>query len=403
MSLGREFFLFFLAVAVLSGLFFFGVYWGVERAFYLFVDNHLLEDAAEFERLYSEGEEINKHEPFVLRNQRGFVVDASSLELIPPFKPDALPYIENFSFGEQTYRFITTKTSRDFYLQYGMDISQGLEFLDLLRYVLITGWVAFIFLLILFYWFFVRRSLRGLERAVRESLEGKEVKTYKEIEPLAVELRQKIRELRDQSQHYRDLLMALSHSLKTPLGRLYLKLDLFSKRHKDANLEEIKIELERIEKSSRSFLRLTKLEAQAYSPSIQSCNIRSLLEGLLKLYALPSIRAQLEDVHAQCDPELAMEVFDVLLDNAIRHGEGEVFLHLRANELRVENLSSKPVDESLLEKPESKRLGGVGLYIAKRLCQVLGWSLSMEQRKEGELHRVAFSVRFLSNGGRPLS
>ncbi|RME07740.1 MAG: ATP-binding protein [Aquificota bacterium] len=63
----------------------------------------------------------------------------------------------------------------------------------------------------------------------------------------------------------------------------------------------------------------------------------------------------------------------------------------------MENLSSKPVDENLLEKPESKRLGGVGLYIAKRLCEVLGWSISLRQREEGSLYRVVFMINFCSS------
>ncbi len=394
MSLRRNFFLFLIVVAVSSGLFFLCIHLSVGKVFYLLVDSHLSEDVVEFERLYSEGEDINKYEPFALRNHEGLVVDASSLELIPTFKPDAVPYVENFSFGDKTYRFITTRTSKGFYLQYGMDISQSLKFLKLLGYMLMAGWLAFVSLLLIFYWFFVKRSLLGLELAVRRSLEGKEVKTYMEIEPLVAELRQKIKDLREQSQHYRDLLMVLSHSLKTPLGRLYLKLELLSKRHSDLNLEEIRRELESIEKSSRAFLRLTKLETQAYHPNIQRCNLKELLELLFKVYSSANIRAQMDEVYTECDPELAMEVFHVLLDNAIRHGEGDVLLSLKGCELRVENLSSKPVDESLFEEPKGKRLGGVGLYIAKRLCQVLGWSLRMEQRREGELYRVSFSVVF---------
>lgn len=394
-SLKRNFFLFLLAVSFASGLFFFGIYWGVEDAFYFFVDNHLVEDATEFERLYSEGEELSKHEPFILRNQRNLVVDASNLEVIPPFDPNKVPYVENFKFADKTYRFINTRTSQGFYLQYGVDISQGLEFLELLKYVLITGWFIFMGLLVIFYWLFVKNSLSGLEKAVKEVLDGVQVRTYKEIEPLVMELHSKMEALKRQSLHYRDLLMGLSHSLKTPLGRLYLKLDLLSRRHREVDFKEIREELESIERSSRAFLRLTKLEAQSYNPSFQMCNLKVLVENLLRLYPSEKLGAELKDVFTECDPELAMEVFDVLLDNAFRHGEGYVWFFLRDSELLVENLSSKPIETNILNEPEGKRVGGIGLYVAKKLCEVLRWRLEMEQKVEGEFYRIVFKVHFL--------
>ncbi|MEJ5339576.1 MAG: HAMP domain-containing sensor histidine kinase [Aquificaceae bacterium] len=396
-SLRRQFFLFFLVVALASSVFLGGIYWSVERSYYLLLDSHLMKDVLELEKLYTEGEEFGRSEPYVLRNPQGLVVDASNLEFIPPLKNREMPYTENLSFGEKTYRFITTKSSRGFYLQYGIDISQAMEFFGLLKTALLSGWLFFLLLLVFFYWLFVKRSLVELEGAVRESLEGREVKVYREIEPLVKSLRERLREIKEQSHHYRDLLMALSHSLKTPLGRLYLRLELLQRRHREVDFSDIRKELQRIEKSSKAFLRLSKLEAQLYSPSFEQCNLRELLQKVLLLYPQERIRMDMQEVILQCDPELAMEVFDVLVDNAIRHGEGEVFIRLEGCTLSVENLSSKPVDENLLEKPESKRLGGVGLYIAKRLCEVLGWSISLRQREEGSLYRVVFMINFCSS------
>jgi signal transduction histidine kinase len=396
-SLRRQFFLFFLVVALASSVFLGGIYWSVERSYYLLLDSHLMKDVLEPEKLYTEGEEFGRSEPYVLRNPQGLVVDASNLEFIPPLKNREMPYTENLSFGEKTYRFITTKSSRGFYLQYGIDISQAMEFFGLLKTALLSGWLFFLLLLVFFYWLFVKRSLVELEGAVRESLEGREVKVYREIEPLVKSLRERLREIKEQSHHYRDLLMALSHSLKTPLGRLYLRLELLQRRHREVDFSDIRKELQRIEKSSKAFLRLSKLEAQLYSPSFEQCNLRELLQKVLLLYPQERIRMDMQEVILQCDPELAMEVFDVLVDNAIRHGEGEVFIRLEGCTLSVENLSSKPVDENLLEKPESKRLGGVGLYIAKRLCEVLGWSISLRQREEGSLYRVVFMINFCSS------
>lgn len=253
-SLRRLFFLFFAVVTLASGAFLAGVYWSVKRSYLLLVDEHLSREILRFEKLYADGEELGSKEVYVLRSPDGLVLDASSLELIPPFREGKIPYVENYTVNAQTYRFITVKTSKGFYLQYGVDITQAVEFFHLLKLVLLSGWLLFVLLLVFFYWFFVGKSLEGLERAVKDSLEGRQVKVHAEVQPLVDALREKFKELREQSTHYRNLLMALSHSLKTPLGRLYLKLELLQRKYKEVDLSEVRKELERIEKSSRTFL-----------------------------------------------------------------------------------------------------------------------------------------------------
>ena len=387
-SLNKNFRWFLLFVGSFSLIFFAVLYLSVEKMVYSFIDHHLVEDLAEFEKLYKEGEEFRKLEVFVFRNQEGLIIDTNNPQLIPPFSKNKVPYVETLNFEGKTYRFITANL-KDYYLQYGIDISGGLEFLRLLKWVLLVGYFLFILSFWAFYWLFVKRGLKGFEEAVKRVLEGQEVKTYEEVKPLVEALRDNMQALKEQSDQYRDLLMALSHSLKTPLGRIYLKLDRLLRDFKGEELEKIKQELHKIEKVSHSFLRASKLSVQSYSLSLQRQNLKDLLEELLRLYEGKVISIHLEDVYVLCDPEITLEVFDILLDNALRHGEGKAWISLTKDALVVENLSQKPLGLS-----EKGKVGGVGLYIAKKLCSAQGWSISFEEYQEGDLYRIKAKLLF---------
>ncbi|MFN4320088.1 MAG: sensor histidine kinase [Aquificaceae bacterium] len=388
-SLNRNFRWFLLFIGFFSLIFFAGIYLGVERRVYSLIDQHLVEDLAEFQKLYKEDEEFRKWEVFVLRNQEGLIIDTNNPDLIPPFRKDKAPYIETLSLGGKRYRFLTTKTSDGYYLQYGLDIDKSLEFLKLLKGAIFMGYLLFILSFLVLYWLFVRRGLKGLERAVKGALEGQKVETYEEIEPLVEALKSKMEALKEQSSQYRDLLMALSHSLKTPLGRIYLRLDKLSRDFKNKEIEKIKQELHRIEKVSHSFLRVSKLSVQSYNLSLKRQNLKDLLEELLRLYEGKVTSLHLEEVYLLCDPEITLEVFDILLDNALRHGEGRAWVSLTKDAFVVENLSEKPLGIS-----EKGKKGGVGLYIAKSLCHAQGWSISLEEAQEGDLYRIKAKVFF---------
>ncbi|MFN3598930.1 MAG: hypothetical protein ACK4VK_04245 [Aquificaceae bacterium] len=387
-SLNKNFRWFLLFVGSFSLIFFAVIYLSVGKMVYSLIDHHLVEDIAEFEKLYKEGEEFRKWEVFVLRNQEGLIIDTNNPELIPPFRRDKAPYVETLNFEGRIYRFITTNL-KGYYLQYGIDISGGLEFLKLLKWVLLVGYFLFILSFLVFYWLFVKRGLKGLEEAVRRALEGQEVKTYREIKPLVEALKDNMQALKEQSGQYRDLLMAFSHSLKTPLGRIYLKLDRLSRDFKSGELEKIKQELHKIEKVSHSFLRASKLSVQSYNLSLQRQNLKGLLEELLRLYESKVISIHLEDVYVFCDPEITLEIFDILLDNALRHGEGKAWISLTKDAFVVENLSQKPLCVSTKGK-----MSGVGLYIAKKLCSAQGWSISFEEDQEGDLYRIKAKLIF---------
>ncbi|MFN3870869.1 MAG: sensor histidine kinase [Aquificaceae bacterium] len=391
-SLNKNFRWFLLFVGSFSLIFFAAIYLSVERSVYSLIDHHLVEDLAEFEKLYKEGEEFRKWEVFVLRNQEGLIIDTNNPELTPPFKKDRMPYVETLSFRGKTYRFITMDTPKGYYLQYGIDISESLEFLRLLKLALLVGYFLFILSFLIFYWLFMKRGLRGLERAVKRILEGQKVETYDEIKPLAEALKGKMKALKDQSDQYRDLLMALSHSLKTPLGRIYLKLDRLSRDFKGGEIEKIKQELHKIEKVAHSFLRVSKLSVQSYNLSLQRQNLKDLLQELLKLYEGKVISLYLDEVYVLCDPEITLEIFDILLDNALRHGEGKVWVSLTRNAFVVENLSQKPLGVS-----KRGKMGGVGLYIAKKLCSAQGWSMNLEEDQEGDLYRIKAKVVFANS------
>lgn len=85
----------------------------------------------------------------------------------------------------------------------------------------------------------------------------------------------------------------------------------------------------------------------------------------------------------------------MFIDNAVKHGQGKIYVRLEGKTFCVENLSTKPVEESMLGDSLADRRYGVGLYIASRLCKVLGWTISLRQQKEGTLYRINFTINVL--------
>lgn len=382
-SLKRELFLFTFLLTLLSGLFFLFIYFTTEKLLYLAVDKHLSEDATKFEKYYLEEKEGLEPHLFVLRNPQGLILETNNLELIPPFNQKE--GIVNYTKEGKTYRIITLKTSHNLYLQYGIDISQELELLVLLRYVLVSYWLLQSFVLSVFALIYTRKVSSSFESAVNQALEGGKIELYKEIKPIAQALKQKVEELRELYREQSELLLSLSHSVKTPLTRLMLKLEKLKAFTKPELVEELQEELLHLSKKAELFLSLAKVQAGQRKLELQPCNIKSVLLEVLKLYPQEKLKWELEDTFADCDLQVAQELFEVLIDNAFRHGTGEVYVSLKEGVLYVENPSEKPLQGGK---------GGVGLYVAKRLCTLMNWKLESKEVKEGELYKVTFLLIF---------
>ncbi|MCS7171717.1 MAG: HAMP domain-containing histidine kinase [Aquificaceae bacterium] len=385
MSLKRHLYALLGFLNLFSGVFFLLLFFGTQKLLYIALDRHLLEDVASFQRRYFEdGDGSLQPHFYVIRNPSGLVIEANNPDLIPPPTPEQKPI--SYNHGERTYRVLTIRTNQDLSLQYGIDITQELELLRLIAILLFAGWLTLTIIITSGYILFVRKVFGQFQRAVDSALEGREENTYREIEPLVKSLSKTIFQLKGVSSHQRDLLMALSHSIKTPISRMLLQLEQISRKVRDKRLETIRRELYMLERKVNTFLTISKLEAGLYTDEKTICNLKEIFGSLLGLYG-SRLEVELEEVHLECDPNIALEVFGLLLDNAFRHGleNSTVYVRLKTHSLFIENLSQKPL---------GVKSGGVGLYIAKRLCESQGWKILMEQEALEDIYMIRTTLTF---------
>ncbi|RLJ69853.1 signal transduction histidine kinase [Hydrogenivirga caldilitoris] len=391
-SLKKRILLFLSGLSLISAFFFLGVYLSLDRLLFISIDKHLTEEAAEFDRFYFGGgsEDYFNQKTFCIRNPEGLILECGNLGEHLPFRPDGTNRIDSVEIEGKVYRVATVKSDRGLYIQYALDISQEVSALKLLRLSLVLGWFSFSLTSLLVSWLFYRSTIRSFERGVESALRGDTSgEVYEEIKPLAIKLKESV-------DRYKDMLMALSHSLKTPIADLLLKVEILSRRRREPLLEDIRERLEELSRKITTFLRLSKVETLSYSVNLRRCNLKELLDNVLLARKDRNLKVESREVFVRCDPDLLMEVFDILVDNALKHGleNKEVLVVLGECFFVVENLSEKPVDPEVLKEPLKRGAGGVGLYIAKRLCELMGLSLSLKQSREGDYYRVRAELHF---------
>lgn len=136
-----------------------------------------------------------------------------------------------------------------------------------------------------------------------------------------------------QSRHGRDMIVELSHQLKTPLASLRLYCEMDASAHVDEQIEQI----ERMERMIVALLRLEKLRAGGVDFAMQLCQLHvvahEVIEGFRPLY--PNKQLLLSgEATIRCDAARMGEAMGNLIKNACAHTarNGTVWVRLSAGE-----------------------------------------------------------------------
>jgi len=196
-----------------------------------------------------------------------------------------------------------------------------------------------------------------------------------------------------------------AHEIQTPLAVILSKIEgLFQDEtlteSQLISLSEISEAANRLSRLNQALLLLTKIENRQFLAGTEAVNLAPIinrkirdLEDLIEQRQI-SIKTELEQVGPVMHPALAEVLVNNLLTNAIRHNvqEGRIEIVLHPGKLIVCNIGN-PINgnpEQLFERfrketTQSASLG-LGLALAKTICEVNGQTLTYET--ENDWHKL---------------
>jgi len=222
-----------------------------------------------------------------------------------------------------------------------------------------------------------------------------------EFEQLNVSVTQLTERLATTYQNLKEFTENAAHEIQTPLAVILSKIEgLFQDETLTESqliaLSEISEAANRLSKLNQALLLLTKIENRQFLAGTEAVNLAPIinrklrdLEDLIEQRKI-SIKTELEPVGPVMHPALAEVLVNNLLTNAIRHNlqEGRIEIDLQPGKLIVCN-TGNPINgnpEQLFERfrketTQSASLG-LGLALAKTICEVNGQTLNYETEKD---------------------
>jgi signal transduction histidine kinase len=240
-----------------------------------------------------------------------------------------------------------------------------------------------------------------------------------------------IEELEGANRLKSDFLASISHELRTPLNHIIGYNDLLLEGDFGELNEEQTEAVRGVYRASRELLDmieatldLTRIEARRVPLQVREVSVRNLVEDLAThatLISKPGVHLHWSvepDLPAlYTDPVKLRMVLQNLIANALKFtAEGQVRLEARADDDGVEfavtdtGIGIPAGEQAFVFEPFRKAHGaindyagvGLGLYIARRLLDLLGGTVSLESELgHGSCFRVRLPRAVVTNGGHP--
>lgn len=200
-----------------------------------------------------------------------------------------------------------------------------------------------------------------------------------------------------------------SHEMQTPLAVIQSQLEMWigDPAMTEVQSEKIRILLDaiqRLSKLNKTLLLLAKIDIQQF-PDRENNDLRLLVEKILSYFEGHQENLQIdltlnleETVFIEANATLLDVLLTNLIKNAFLHTNKEGMIHIRTSQSGFE-IRNSPGGEALFpdrlfqrfsKQSTNKESWGLGLAIAKKICDVNGWSL--EYKFQGTEH--VFIVSF---------
>jgi len=199
-----------------------------------------------------------------------------------------------------------------------------------------------------------------------------------------------------------------SHELQTPLAVFQTKLDLMLQQpdltEQQAEIVQSLYEVSaRLTRLNKNLLLLAKIDNRQYK-EMELIDLVQMIEKVLSLLSgftqEITIREEIQvaSLLVQANRALLESLINNLVVNAVRHNiaNGEISIIIKPNLLIISNTSSEGMlnKESVFERfhnPSEKIKGnGLGLAIAKAICNLHGWEIEYQYKSERHEFIVSF-------------
>lgn len=312
--------------------------------------------------------------------------------------------------GKRTIYFQIKKVDDDTYLVSLLYSDYSKELMNNFKQQIIyIFYGAFLLLaIILFIWVTsLIKPLKAIKKYIDDIKEDKQssinIDRKDEIGILSSSLVEMKEELDKQNQIKEEMIHNISHDLKTPISIIQsyaqsIKDDVYPYGDKDASLDVIIENSNRLEKKVRSLLYLNRLDYLSGQVNDDVCHMKPLIEHIIlqlnNVHDHISIISDLDDVIFVGKEEHWRICIENIIDNASRYVKNVIKITLRDQVLEIYN-DGEPIDvkdEKLLFQPyETGNKGqfGLGLSIVYKTVTMYGYHVEAINKDGG----VSFVIK----------
>lgn len=188
-------------------------------------------------------------------------------------------------------------------------------------------------------------------------------------------------------QQLSDFSAQVAHELRTPLTLMRLQIEEAAGRIEPALAESMQEELKRLSDYVDQCLLLAIAEQGRLQTQPASLNLREVVGDVVEAYTLlareagRAIEWQAGDCPVVADPRYVRQLLHILLSNALRHGEGPIAVHVRAD---GHGAICQVINRTRSGPAAASAGNGIGLRLARALAAALAIEINVGPAAEGQ-------------------
>lgn len=193
-----------------------------------------------------------------------------------------------------------------------------------------------------------------------------------------------------------------AHQIKMPIAAMRLVLD----NEDSPRSRELSEELQRIEQYTQMVLCYVRLESSENDIVVRMHSLDDMIKQAIRRFSSQFIRKKLAlsyestDVKVLTDEKWFVFVLEQLLSNAVKYTrKGRVSIEVKDGELCISDTGIGIASEDLprifdkgftgFNGRVDMKASGIGLYLCKRVCEMLGHTISITSSSSGTCAKIA--------------